>query len=58
MYNPEKPSNGYDVADFEALKRSNMMNQLVGNTFRFDNADDASVFFATPCEGLRTLTNW
>lgn len=54
MYNPEKPSNGYDVADFEALKRSNMMNQLVGNTFRFDNADDASVFFARELDYVKT----
>ena len=46
-YNPDMPSNGYDKADYNALKASNLMPTLKEDRLcRFDSAEDASVFFA------------
>lgn len=47
QYNPEKPSNGYNQADYSALMASNITSALAGNNqMRFDGIEDASIFFA------------
>nr|DAN89100.1 MAG TPA: major capsid protein [Caudoviricetes sp.] len=45
-YNPDMPSTGYDNADYSALMASNITPALATKALRFDNAQDASVFFA------------
>ena len=45
-YNPEMPSTGYDNADYSALMASNITPALATKALRFDNAQDASMFFA------------
>lgn len=44
QYNPSEPSTGYDMADFAALKASNITPALATEALRFDSADDASIF--------------
>lgn len=54
-YNAEQPSTGYDMADFEALKSSNITPALAANKqLRFDNAEDASVFFARELDYIKS----
>lgn len=45
-YNPNMPSATFDYADKDAIMRSSIPQGLVGDAFRFDSAEDASVFFA------------
>jgi len=54
-YNPARPSDSFDRADFAALKASNIVPQLVANRdMRFDSADDASVFFARELDYIKS----
>lgn len=53
-YNSLKPSETYDVADYDALKMSNIMPSIAGNKqLRFDDAEDASVFFARELDYIK-----
>ena len=52
-YNPNKPSEGYDKADLAALRASNITPTLVGAQFRFDSAEDASIFFARELDYIK-----
>lgn len=54
-YNAEMPSTGYDIADYKALKNSNIAAAL-GNSegMRFDSAEDASVFFARELDYIKS----
>lgn len=52
-YNPTKPSNSFDRADYEALKNSNIPAGLKV-TGRFDSADDASAFFARELDYIKS----
>lgn len=55
QYNPEMPSTGYDQADFSALMASNISPALAGNKqLRFDNAEDASIFFARELDYIKS----
>lgn len=55
QYNPEMPSTGYDQADFAALMASNIAPVLAGNKqMRFDNAEDASIFFARELDYIKS----
>lgn len=54
-YNPEMPSAGYDPADLEALRASNITPALVGvKLCRFDSAEDASIFFARELDYIKS----
>lgn len=53
-YNPEMPSEGYDKADLAALRASNITPTLVGAQFRFDSAEDASLFFARELDYVKS----
>lgn len=54
-YNPQMPSEGYDQADYEALRASNITPVLAGtDTMRFDSAEDASVFFARELDYIKS----
>lgn len=54
-YNPEIPSAGYDPADLEALRASNITPALAGvRGCRFDSAEDASVFFARELDYIKS----
>lgn len=54
-YNPEKPSEGYDVADLAALKASNLMPALKEDRLcRFDSTEDASIFFARELDYIKS----
>ena len=55
QYNSEMPSQGYDVADYNALKNSNIAPALAGvKQCRFDSAEDASVFFARELDYIKS----
>lgn len=55
QYNPEKPSTGYDQADYAALMASNIAPALTGNKqLRFDSVEDASVFFARELDYIKS----
>lgn len=55
QYNPEMPSTGYDQADYFALLASNISPALAGNKqMRFDDADDASIFFARELDYIKS----
>ena len=55
QYNAEMPSTGYDQADYTALMASNIAPVLAGNRqMRFDNAQDASIFFARELDYVKT----
>lgn len=53
-YNPQMPSTGYDMADYDALKASNITPALVNEMMRFDSAEDASVFFARELDYIKS----
>lgn len=54
-YNAEIPSQSYDMADFAALKASNITAGLVGvPQCRFDSAEDASIFFARELDYIKS----
>lgn len=54
-YNPDMPSSGYDKADYNALKASNLMPTLREDRLcRFDSAEDASVFFARELDYIKS----
>ncbi len=55
-YNPNMPSEGYDRADLAALRASNITPTLVGAQFRFDSAEDASLFFARELDYIKAKT--
>lgn len=55
-YNPERPSEHYDAADLAALKGSNIMHSVAIKGMRFDNADDASIFFARELDYIKAKT--
>ena len=55
-YNPQKPSPGYDRADFEALRASGIIPRLVNSEMRFDSLDDASIFFARELDFIKAKT--
>jgi len=56
-YNSDMPSATYDVADYAALKASNIPATLVEHkTMRFDSAEDASVFFARELDYIKAQT--
>lgn len=52
-YNPNMPSKSYDVADYQALKASNITPALATQETRFDSAEDASVFFARELDYIK-----
>lgn len=55
QYNPEMPSTGYDQADFSALLASNITPTLATNKqMHFDNAEDASIFFARELDYIKS----
>lgn len=55
QYNPEMPSEGYDIADAEAIKHSPIASTLAANKqMHFDSADDASVFFARELDYIKS----
>ena len=55
QYNPNMPSTGYDPADLAALKASNIPQALAaGGQYRFDNAEDAAVFFARELDYIKS----
>lgn len=55
QYNPEMPSNGYDRADLEALRASNITPALAEvRQCRFDSAEDASIFFARELDYIKS----
>lgn len=45
-YNAAMPSETYDRADADAILRSSIPQGMVGESMRFDTAEDASIFFA------------
>lgn len=54
-YNPDKPSEGYDVADLAALQASNLMPVLKEDRLcHFDSAKDASIFFAREMDYIKS----
>ena len=56
-YNPEMPSETYDISDLRALQDSQIMEHMAGTPgMRFDDADDASVFFARELDHIKTRT--
>ena len=56
-YDAEMPSQGYDDADYRALRASNIPATLVEiRSMRFDSAEDASVFFARELDYIKTQT--
>lgn len=54
QYNPNEPSPGYDPADFNALKASNITPALATPMLRFDSAEDASIFFARELDYIKS----
>lgn len=55
LYNPEMPSTGYDAADLQALRASNITATLAENKMlHFDSAEDASVFFARELDYIKS----
>ena len=55
QYTPEMPSNGYDRADLEALRASNITPALAEvRQCRFDSAEDASIFFARELDYIKS----
>lgn len=55
QYNPDMPSTGYDQADMDALKASNITPALVAfKQCRFDSAEDASIFFARELDYIKS----
>lgn len=55
-YNPTKPSDHYDSADYQALKLSNLPAALSSEGTRFDSSEDASVFFARELDYIKSET--
>jgi hypothetical protein AXYL_02068 len=54
-YNPDMPSSGYDKADYEALRASNMMPAVQESKLcRFDSVEDASIFFARELDYIKS----
>ena len=54
-YNPARPSEGYDPADYAALRASNLAPALAGGEgMRFDGAEDASIFFARELDYIKS----
>ncbi len=54
-YNPAKPSDGYDPADYAALKTSNLAPALIGLPgMHFDSIEDASIFFARELDYIKS----
>ena len=55
QYNAEMPSASYEMADFLALKASNVTPSLVPIAqCRFDSAEDASIFFARELDYIKS----
>lgn len=53
-YDPNMPSTGYDKVDYDALRKSTIINSLNGNEeMRFDSAEDASIFFARELDFIK-----
>ena len=56
-YNPEMPSKGYEKEDYEALLSSSAIKSLAaGKEYRFDGAEDASIFFARELDYIKAKT--
>ena len=56
-YNPEIPSESYDISDLRALQDSQIMEHIAKTPgMRFDDADDASVFFARELDYIKAKT--
>jgi hypothetical protein len=56
-YNPNMPSEHFDIADLAALQNSQIVGALAGNPqYRFDSAEDASVFYARELDHIKTRT--
>lgn len=56
-YDANMPSQSYDQADYEALRRSNIPVTLAESpALRFDSAEDAAVFFARELDYIKTKT--
>ena len=55
-YNPNMPSQSYDEADAKAIMNSSIPNGLVGDSLRFDSAEDASIFFARELDFVKAET--
>lgn len=53
-YNPEMPSEGYNEADYNALRMSNITPSLAVSGMRFDSVDDASLFFARELDYIKS----
>lgn len=56
-YDAAMPSQSYDQADYDALRRSNIPVTLCESpALRFDSAEDAAVFFARELDYIKTKT--
>lgn len=56
-YDANMPSQSFDQADYDALRRSNIPATLCENpAMRFDSAEDAAVFFARELDYIKTKT--
>jgi len=56
-YNPQTPSESFDMKDYEALRASQIAAALAETPgMRFDGAEDASVFFARELDYIKTQT--
>lgn len=56
-YDANMPSQTYDQADYEALRRSNIPVTLAESpSLRFDSAEDAAVFFARELDYIKSKT--
>lgn len=56
-YDANMPSQTYDQADYDALRRSNIPVTLCESpALRFDSAEDAAVFFARELDYIKTKT--
>lgn len=54
-YNPEMPSDGYDISDLRTLQQNNFLPQFINDRgMRFDSAEDASLFFARELDYVKT----
>lgn len=56
-YNPDMPSESYDISDLRALQNSELASVMAATPgMRFDDADDASVFFARELDFVKSKT--
>jgi hypothetical protein len=56
-YNPNLPSEHFDSMDLKVLRNSQLVGALANNSrYRFDSAEDASVFFARELDYVKAQT--